>query len=110
GTSGSASDRIDGYLNLAAFSSPAANTFGNAPRTIGVRSPSTRLWDLSILKNTAILEGLTAQFRFEAVNAFNTPIFLAPNTVYSPGSTTFGKISGQANFPRIMQISVRLMW
>ena len=42
---------------------PAApNTFGNAPRTIGVRSPSTRLFDLSVIKNTRIVEGFNAQF------------------------------------------------
>ncbi|HKX32409.1 MAG TPA: hypothetical protein VJ302_32280 [Blastocatellia bacterium] len=31
-------------------------------------------------------------------------------SVYSPGSITFGKTSGQANFPRTMQLSVRFMW
>ena len=107
-TSGSVSQRIDGYLNAAAFSAAAANTFGNAPRTIGVRSPSTRLVDLSVLKNTQIFEGLKAQFRFEAVNAFNTPVFRAPNT--QVGNPNFGRITSQANFARIVQLSVRLMW
>ncbi|HEX5081834.1 MAG TPA: TonB-dependent receptor, partial [Blastocatellia bacterium] len=51
-TPGSDADRIDGWVNAAAFSPAVANTFGNAPRTIGVRSASARLWDLSVLKNT----------------------------------------------------------
>jgi hypothetical protein len=108
GTSGSVSSRIDGYLNQAAFSPAAPNTFGNARRTIGVRSPNTRNWDISVLKNTMIVEGFTAQFRLEAVNAFNTPVFRAPNTQY--GNPNFDRITSQANFARIVQMSVRLMW
>ncbi|MBI1766251.1 MAG: carboxypeptidase regulatory-like domain-containing protein [Acidobacteria bacterium] len=107
-TSGSVSQRIDGYLNAAAFSAASANTFGNAPRTIGVRSPMTRNWDLSVLKNTRIVEGFNAQFRLEAVNAFNTPVFRAPNT--QVGNPNFGRITSQANFARVVQISLRLMW
>jgi trimeric autotransporter adhesin len=108
-TSGSIGERIDsGYLNPAAFTTAAPNTFGNAPRTIGVRSPSTRLFDLSVIKNTRIFEGFNAQFRIEAVNGFNTPIFRAPNTQL--GNSNFGRISSQANFARIVQLSLRLMW
>ncbi len=107
-TPGSVSKRIDGYLNPAAFSAAAPNTFGNAPRTIGIRSPSTQNWDLSMLKNTMIVEGFTAQFRFEAINAFNTPVFRAPNTQF--GNPNFGRITSQANFARVMQLSVRLLW
>jgi hypothetical protein len=43
-----------------------------------------------------------------AVNAFNTPVFRAPNTQL--GNSNFGVISSQANFARVMQLSVRLMW
>jgi hypothetical protein len=108
-TPGSIGDRIDaGYLNPAAFTQAAPNTFGNAPRTIGARSPSARLFDYSLLKNTQIFEGLKAQFRIEAVNGFNTPIFRAPNT--QVGNSAFGRITSQANFARIVQLSVRLMW
>ena len=107
-TSGSDADRIDGWLNAAAFSPAPANTFGNAPRTIGVRSATTRLFDLSVLKNATIFEGLKAQFRVEAVNGFNTPIFRAPNT--QVGNSAFGRVSSQANFPRIVQLSLRLMF
>jgi trimeric autotransporter adhesin len=107
-TSGDVSDRLGAYLNSAAFSLAPANTFGNAPRSIGVRSPFTNLWDLSVLKNTTIFEGFNAQFRFEAINAFNTPVFRAPNTQL--GNSNFGVITSQANFARIMQVSLRLMW
>lgn len=107
-TSGPVSSRIDAYLNAAAFSAAPANTFGNAPRTIGVRSPMTHNWDLSLLKNTQVWEGFTAQFRCEAINAFNSPVFRAPNTQF--GNPNFGRITSQANFARVVQMSVRLMW
>ena len=59
-------------------------------------------------KDTAIFESFKAQFRMEAINAFNTPVFRAPNTTF--GSSSFGKITAQANFARVVQFSVRLMW
>jgi trimeric autotransporter adhesin len=108
-TSGSVSSRLDGYLNPAAFSAAAAGTFGNLSRTIGVRGPAPqKTWDIGLLKNVSIFENLKGQFRLEALNAFNTPIFRLTNTTF--GSSTFGKITSQANFARVMQISVRLMW
>lgn len=108
-TAGSISSRIDGFLNPAAFSTAAAGTFGNLSRTIGVRGPSPqKSWDIGLLKNVAIFESLKGQFRLEAINAFNTPIFRLTNTTF--GSSTFGKITSQANFARVMQISLRLMW
>jgi hypothetical protein len=61
-----------------------------------------------VIKNTRIFEGFNAQFRIEAVNGFNTPIFRAPNTQL--GNSNFGRISSQANFARIVQLSLRLMW
>jgi hypothetical protein len=108
-TSGSTQDRLDGYLNPAAFSAAPAGTFGNAPRTLGVRSPAPqKTWDLGLFKDTEIFERLKAQFRLEAINAFNTPIFRFTNTAF--GNSNFGRVTAQSNFPRVVQISVRLMW
>ena len=107
-TSGSIGDRIDSYLNPAAFSAAPAQTYGNISRTIGVRSPGQKNWDIGLIKNTTILENFKAQFRAEAINAFNTPVFRAPNTSF--GSASFGKITSQANFARVIQLSVRLMF
>ncbi|MDX2032660.1 MAG: TonB-dependent receptor [Blastocatellia bacterium] len=97
-----------GYFNAAAFSTAPAGTFGTLGRTVDLRSPGQRNWDIGITKDTAILEKLRAQLRLEAINAFNTPVFRAPNTTF--GSSSFGKITAQANFARVVQLSVRLMW
>ncbi len=108
-TTGSVADRIDGFFNPAAFTTAAAGAFGNAPRALDVCSPAPqKSWDLGLLKNTDIFESLKAQFRVEAINAFNTPIFRLTHTSF--GSSTFGRITSQANFARTIQLSVRLMW
>ena len=106
GTSGSVEQRIYDYINPAAFSLAPQATFGNTPRTIGTRGPGQKNWDLSVFKNFQIRESFKAQFRAEALNAFNTPYFQSPNTNYSSG--TFGQINTQANFSRQLQLALRI--
>jgi hypothetical protein len=55
-----------------------------------------------------VRSGMTAQFRIEALNAFNRVQFSAPNT--SVTSSSFGVITGQANAPRQLQFGVKLLW
>ena len=105
GTSGSVEQRIYDYINPAAFSLAPQGTFGSTPRTIGLRGPGEKNWDLSVFKNFDFRENMRAQFRCEALNAFNSPYFYSPNTNFSSG--TFGQITGQANFSRQLQLAVR---
>jgi hypothetical protein len=104
-TSGSLNDRLNNYINPAAFSTAPQFTFGNLGRTIDMRGPGQVNWDASIFKNFVIMEKLKAQFRCEALNATNTPLFYGPNVTY--GSSSFGKITTQANFARQMQLALR---
>ncbi len=106
GTSGSLFNRLNGYINPAAFTSSTALTFGNAPRTLSLRGPGEANWDLSLFKNVLIRERVNAQFRAETFNTFNTPWFTGPNTSY--GSASFGQITAQANFPRYLQLGIRI--
>lgn len=105
-TSGSLTDRIDNYLNPAAFSQAAPYTFGNVSRTISTRGPGQVNWDISVFKSVQIFERFKAQFRAEALNAMNTPLFRSPNTAF--GNSAFGRITQQANFPRMIQLGMRL--
>jgi hypothetical protein len=105
GTSGSAEDRLNGWLNPAAFSSAPAFTFGNTSRFLNVRGPQLFNLDFSVFKTFSIKERVKAQFRAEALNATNTPYFSTPNTNIS--SSTFGVITSQANFPRLLQLGIR---
>lgn len=105
GTSGSVEARINNYINPAAFSAAPQGTFGNVARTLSLRGPGQKNWDLSVFKNFPITERAKAQFRCEALNAFNTPLFQSPNTNYSSG--TFGRINTQSNFARQLQLAIR---
>jgi hypothetical protein len=78
------------------------SAFGNL-RQDGVNSV-----DLSAIKQFSFRERVKLQYRFEAFNAFNHPVFAAPNT--TPTSTAFGTITSQANSPRTVQMGLRMEW
>lgn len=104
---GSPEDRVNGYINPAAFSQAPAFTFGNLSRAIDYRGPGQANWDTSVFKNFAIMERFKAQFRAEALNTFNTPLFANPNTQYIPGGAAFGRLTYQSNLPRNIQLGLR---
>ena len=104
-TSGSLEDRLNNYINPAAFSTAPQFTFGNVGRTIDMRGPGQVNWDMSVFKDVIVMERLKAQFRCEALNAMNTPLFYGPGVTY--GSSSFGKITTQANFSRQLQLALR---
>ena len=104
--SGSIGDRIDGWINKAAFTDAPAFTLGNVSRTIALQGPRMINWDISMFKTVNIHENFKAQFRAEALNAMNTPYFRGPNTAWGNGA--FGQITSQGNFPRMLQLGLRL--
>jgi hypothetical protein len=101
------SERIDGWINPAAFTQAPQFTFGNISRTISLRGPGQINWDVSLFKTFAIGERFKAQFRAESLNVTNTPMFYGPNTTFT--NAQFGKISSQANFSRLIQLGVRII-
>lgn len=106
GTKGSLFDRLNGYINPAAFTASGAYTFGNAPRTLSLRGPGFANWDISLFKTVRVYDRANVQFRAQTFNTFNTPQFAGPNTAY--GSSNFGKITAQANFPRYLQLGLHI--
>jgi hypothetical protein len=104
---GSVLDRINGYFNPAAFSQPAVDTLGSAPRMLNYRAPGIRNADVSMLKAFTVREGMRGEFRFELQNATNTPSFGGPSSSY--GSTDFGRITGYKGSlgPRAAQLGLR---
>jgi hypothetical protein len=105
---GSLEDRLTHYINPAAFSQAPAYTYGNVSRTIPMRGPGQANCDFSFFKSYAVRETLKAQFRFEIFNLTNTPLFNSLNTTF--GSATFGQITNQANYPRIVQLGLRFSY
>jgi hypothetical protein len=107
-TPGTLHERLDNYLNPAAFTQTPQFVFSALTRTIGLRGPGQANWDVSLFKTFQVAEQLKAQFRAEALNAMNTPHFQAPGASF--GSPSFGKIRAQEGFPRLMQLGVRVFF
>jgi hypothetical protein len=105
-TTGSTGERIDGWLNPAAFSQAPQFTFGNITRFLSARGPALFNWDVSVFKAFSIQERIKAQFRAEALNATNTPYFGNPNTTLT--NNQFGVIGSQINNPRLVQLGARV--
>lgn len=81
----------------------ASQYFGN------LRTFWGREYNVTLAKNTVIKERLTIQFRAEAFNLLNHPIFGGdPNL--DATSANFGKLlqnNGQTNIPRTIQLGIR---
>jgi trimeric autotransporter adhesin len=110
---GNITDRLDQnlsdnqYLNSNAWTAAPAFTFGNSPRTRGeVRSPFRTNWDLVFTKAFRTGGRTRADVRFEILNALNQPKY-AGFASSSLGSSNFGRVTTQAGFMRIWQISFR---
>jgi hypothetical protein len=67
----------NGYLNPAAFSTPAPGTFGNLVRN-EVHGPASFQADLTVSKKIATSETTSVNFRVEFFNILNHPIFANP--------------------------------
>jgi hypothetical protein len=121
---GSALDRLDGWFNTACFSVPSAGfvagnpstdpvlrwAFGNSPRTDpDLRGHGVHNWNLAVSKATHVRGRVNLTIRAEAFNLFNRVQFGLPNRqVTTAATSTLGRVTSQANQPRLMQLAFRL--
>ena len=113
------------WINPAAFTIPAAGTFGNAPNLFSaLRLPRYTNEDLSVSKRTTIFENLDLQFQANFFNAFNRTVFSnggdaqtfiingAPADLTTASlqnsSTVFGIMTAQQNGARSIQFALKL--
>jgi hypothetical protein len=96
------------YLNSAAFTVPAAFTFGNSPRLFSqLRGFGTITWNAGLLKTIPVTERVRFVVRGEFFNLLNAVNFSAPNT--DRNNLAFGRITA-AGSPRLGQVSGTLSW
>ncbi len=101
---------LNPYFDASCFQVPQSFAVGSAPRTDPhIRWPGGRDWDFSLLKNFAIKEKVTVQFRSEFFNFVNRPQFGGPGGNHNDLSS-FGVITNQANHPRQIQFGLRVMF
>jgi hypothetical protein len=108
-SSGSLSNRLNGYFNSAAFAAPPAIGDGTGFGNCGVgilRGPDQRNLDFGIQRNFVLAEAGTLQFRTEFFNLTNTPKFGQPVSDLAAGPA-FGVISATASNPRIIQFALK---
>jgi hypothetical protein len=123
-THGSVVSRLGGYFNTDAFCSVPGVPYGDATATGfgnsipgAVLGPGQFNWDISLAKNTTIVERFKVQFRADFYNAFNHPEFGDPSgsnaaptfiDVASRGTgSTFGTIGTTIANPRLIQFGLR---
>ncbi len=72
------------------------------------RSQPINQLDGSLIKNVNVAQGRTMQLRIEVINATNSAQFGEPNL--DPTSSTFGRVTSQANLPRSIQLGLRFVF
>jgi hypothetical protein len=105
---------INEWFNTSCFNRTSSQQLANNLITLSslfgsVRGDGIRQFDLSLLKNTKLREGLNLEIRAEAYNAFNTPMFGAPNTS-SPTSSAFGTVTAQFSTARTIQLAGKIVF
>lgn len=91
------------WFNPAAFSLPAAGTFGNAGKGI-ITGPDSQTWNIGVRKLFALTEKTRFQLRGEAFNFLNHPNWSNPTT--TPTSASFGKVQAKTG-AREVQLALR---
>jgi hypothetical protein len=95
---------IQQWFNTAAFVQQAQNTWGNAVRN-SITGPGIFNFDMSILRNFQLGGTKSLQFRLEAFNTFNQPVWNDPNT--SVTSSAYGQITSTRKPMRELQLGVK---
>jgi len=108
------------WFNANAFIAPPSigGFYGNAGRDT-FTGPGLASWDFSVLKDTAIHERMSLQFRAEIFNLLNRANFNTPNLIlFTPPtatnltgvSGTAGAITSTSTTSRQIQFGLKLLW
>ncbi len=93
-------------ININAFIDPPAGTFGTMGRN-SLHADWGRNLDLSLFRTFKVTDTKRFEFRAEAFNSTNTPVFAAPDNYLPDGPGFFGVVSSTANVERQLQMAVK---
>jgi hypothetical protein len=93
-------------INVNAFTDPPPGTFGTMGRN-SLHADWGRDLDLSFFRSFKVTESKRFEFRAEAFNATNTPVFAAPDNYLPDGPGYFGVVSSTANTARQLQVALK---
>ena len=96
----------DNYISPGFMTLPTAFTFGNAALNYNFRGFAPYNEDMALAKTFRFKERIRCEFRWEAFNSLNRVVWGNPGTNVS--AANFGKIAGQGNSPRIMQVGLKI--
>ncbi len=95
------------YFNPKAFRAPQGMEIGDIPSVMpDLRDPSFSNWDITLMKDFRLREGLTLQLRGEAVNVLNHMNAGSPDNDLTKAS--FGIIQRAAGGPRQITVAAKL--
>jgi hypothetical protein len=112
---GSVRSRLNEYFNTNCFTKPrvispdGGTGFGNTKPGL-MRGPAQHNVDLSLRKVTPLAKRSSLEFRAEFFNAFNSIQFGNPDTTFSDGLPSFGKITSTSVAPRVGQLALKLIF
>ena len=92
------------WFNTAAFVQQPTGTYGDAVRN-SIIGPGIFNFDMSIIRNFTLGGSKSLQFRLEAFNTFNQPVWNDPNT--NVANTQYGQITSTRKPMRELQLGVK---
>jgi Carboxypeptidase regulatory-like domain/TonB dependent receptor len=96
------------YIDRNAFVTAPPFTYGDTPRTLafGLRNPNSFNQDLSVQRDFRLARTMRLKLGVEVFNLFNNVVFGGINTTIT--NAAFGRVSSQANAPRVAQLKARI--
>ena len=98
---------VQRWFNTNAYVIQPAGTWGNVGRNT-VIGPGITNVDASIIRNFRMTDSKTLQFRLEAFNALNNPIWNDPNTTLT--SPNYGTITSTRKPMRELQVGLKFIF
>ncbi len=99
------------YLDKNAFRNPAPYAYGDTPGAGAYSLFGPGFWneDISVTREFPVIERVKVNFTVEAFNVTNSVLFNGPASL-DINNANFGRITGQQNTPRSLQLALKVIF